>query len=261
ASCRAPSVNSSLFAMNSLPAFGQRARAALLGGTLAACMVAVGGCSREAPKAPEKGPVDVSVLTVQRADVPVTAIYVAETQSSQAVNIQARVSGFLDKRVYVEGSVVKNGQVLFQMDQKPFQAQVDAQAAALQRNQASPQVATQNLARTKPLAEQNALSQKDLDDATGQYQQAAAAVEQAKAQLEEAKLNLSYTTIRSPVDGVSSYAVVADGTYLNAQNSQLTTVSVLPPMWLNFSVSENEMERIRNDVRSGQLKLPGGGKF
>ena len=228
---------------------------------VAVCMVVVAGCSREAPKAPEKGPVDASVLTVQHADVPVTAIYVAQTQSSQAVNIQARVSGWLDKRKYIEGSVVKAGQVLFQMDQKPFQAQVDAQTAAMQRNQASLQVASQNLARTKPLAEQNALSQKDLDDATGQYQQAAAAVEQAKAQLEEAQLNLSYTTIRSPVDGVSSYAVVADGTYLNAQNSQLTTVSVLTPMWINFSVSENEMERIRNDVRSGQLKLPEGGKF
>ena len=177
------------------------------------------------------------------------------------MNIQARVSGFLDKRMYVEGSVVKAGQVLFQMDQKPFQAQVDAQAAAVQRQQAALAVAKANLDRTKPLAAQNALSQKDLDDATGQFQQASAAVEQAKAQLEEATLNLSYTTIRSPVDGVSSYAAVADGTYLSPQNSQLTTVSVLTPMWINFSVSENQMERIRNDVRSGQLKLPEGGSF
>ncbi len=127
-------------------------------------------------------------------------------RARRRVNIQARVSGWLDKRMYVEGSVVKAGQVLFQMDQKPFQAQLDGQQAALQRNQAALQVATQNLARTKPLAEQNALSQKDLDDAQGQYQQAAAAVEQGKAQVETAQLNLSYTTIRSPVDGVSSYA-------------------------------------------------------
>ena len=246
--------------MYTLTALGRFARVAIVGGTLVGIMV-VAGCSREAPKAAEKGPVDVTVLTVERKDVPVTAVYVAQTQSSQAVNIQARVSGFLDKRVYLEGAVVKNGQVLFQMDQKPFQAQVDAQNAALQRNQAALQVATQNLARTKPLAQQNALSQKDLDDAQGQYEQSAAAVEQSKAQLEEAKLNLSYTTIRSPVDGVSSYAVVADGTYLSPTNAQLTTVSVLTPMWINFSVSENEMERIRNDVRSGQLKLPDGGKF
>ena len=224
-------------------------------------MALVQGCSREAPKAVEKGPIAVTVMPVERKNAPVTAVYVAQTQSSQAVNIQARVSGFLDKRVYTEGSVVKSGQVLFQMDQKPFQAQVDAQAAALQRNQAALEVAKSNLARTKPLAQANALSQKDLDNAQGQYEQSAAAVEQSKAQLEEAKLNLSYTTIRSPVDGVSSYAAVADGTYLNPQNAQLTTVSVLTPMWVNFSVSENEMERIRNEVKAGLLKLPDGGRF
>ncbi len=227
---------------------------------LLASLLIVAGCGKQPPAA-EKAPPNVTVLTVERKDVPVTAIYVAQTQSSQAVNIQARVSGWLDKRMYMEGSVVKAGQVLFQMDPKPFQAQLDGQQAALQRNQAALQVATQNLARTKPLAEQNALSQKDLDDAQGQYQQAAAAVEQGKAQVETAQLNLSYTTIRSPVDGVSSYAAVADGTYLNPQNAQLTTVSVLTPMWINFSVSENELERIRNDVRNGLLKLPEGGKF
>src|SRR5437773_659129 len=80
----------------------------------------------------------------------------------------ARVAGFLDKRVYTEGAVVKAGQVLFRMDPKPFQAQVDAAAAAMQRNQAALEVAQANLARTKPLAQQNALSQKDLDDAQGQ---------------------------------------------------------------------------------------------
>ena len=237
----------------------RRARLALAG--CLACAVVAGGCGREAPKTLEKAPVAVTALTVARKDVPITAVYVAQTQSSQAVNIQARVSGFLDKRMYVEGALVKNGQVLFQMDPKPFQAQVDAAQAALQRNQAAFEVAKANLARTKPLAQQNALSQKDLDDAQGQFEQTAAAVEGSKAQLTEAQLNLSYTTIRSPVDGVSSYAVVADGTYLSPQNSQLTTVSVLTPMWINFSVSENEMERIRNEVRAGTLRLPAGGRF
>ncbi len=232
----------------------------LFWGALLGSLSLVSGCGKEAAPA-AKAPPTVTVLTVARKDVPATAVYVAQTQSSQAVNIQARVSGFLDKRVYIEGSVVKAGQVLFQMDQKPFQAQVDAQQAAMQRNQAALQVAKANLDRTKPLAQLNALSQKDLDDAQGQYEQSAAAVEQARAQLEEAKLNLSYTTIRSPVDGVSSFAAVADGTYLNPQNSQLTTVSVLSPMWINFSVSENEMQRIRNDVKAGRLKFPEGGNF
>ena len=213
------------------------------------------GCGKEVPKlAPP--PLEVSVVTVKPRDVDLSREYIAQTQSSQAVNIQARVSGFLDKRVYTEGSVVKAGQVLFRMDQKPFQAQLDAANAALQRNQAALQVATANLNRTKPLAAKNALSQKDLDDAQGQYEQSAAAVEQSKAQVESAKLDLSYTVISSPVNGVSSYAAVADGTYLSPQNAQLTTVSVLTPMWVNFSLSENEYLRIQNDIRDGRLKLP-----
>src|SRR4030095_13390219 len=125
-------------------------------------------------------------------------------------------------------------------DKNLFQAKVNAQSAALKRNQAALQVAKANLDRTKPLTAQNALSQKDLDDAQGQYEQAAAAVERGKAQVQEAKPNLSSTTITTPVTGVSSYAAVADGTYLNPQNSQLTTVSVLTPMRINFSVSEDE---------------------
>ncbi|HTS22656.1 MAG TPA: efflux RND transporter periplasmic adaptor subunit [Casimicrobiaceae bacterium] len=224
-------------------------------------VLGLAACGKPENKPAEKPPVDVTVVTVARKDTPVTGTYVAQTQSSQAVNIQARVSGFLDKRVYVEGSVVKAGQVLFRMDQKPFQAQVDAAKAALQRNQAALEVAKANLGRTKPLAEQNALSQKDLDDATGQFQQASAAVEQTKAQLEEAELNLSYTTITSPVTGVSSFAAVADGTYLSPQNSQLTTVSVLTPMWINFSVSENQMGRIRDEIQRGLLRMPAAGEF
>jgi membrane fusion protein (multidrug efflux system) len=218
-------------------------------------MAALAGCGKPPPK-PPPAPLDVSIMTIEARDVPVSTDFVAQTQSSQAVNIQARVSGFLDKRVYTEGAMVKAGQVLFRMDQKPFQAQVDAATAAMQRNQASLQVATANLNRTKPLAAKNALSQKDLDNAQGQYEQASAAVAQSKAQLDSANLDLSYTIIRSPVNGISSYAQVADGSYVSPQNSLLTTVSVLSPMWVNFSLSENEWQRIDNDVKAGRLVLP-----
>ena len=230
-----------------------RRHAALL--TTVAALALLAACGKEVPKLPPP-PLEVSIVTVQPRDIDISREYVAQTQSSQAVNIQARVSGWLDKRVYTEGAVVKAGQVLFRMDQKPFQAQLDAANAALQRNQAAMTVAKQNLDRTKPLAAKNALSQKDLDDATGQYEQSAAAVEQSKAQVTSAQLDLSYTVISSPVAGVSSYAAVADGTYLSPQNSQLTTVSVLSPMWVNFSLSENEFLRIQNDIRDGRLKLP-----
>lgn len=207
---------------------------------------------------PPVPPVAVTVLKIVPVDVPVNTIFVAQTQSSQAVNIQARVSGFLEKRVYTEGSAVKVGQVLFEMDKRPFQAQVDGAAAALQRQQAALEVARANFTRTKPLVEQNALSQRDLDDAQGQFEQSAAAVAQAKAQLDSAELDLSYATITSPVDGVSSFSAVADGTYLDAQNAQLTVVSVLSPIWINFSLSENDMERINREEKAGLLKPPEG---
>jgi membrane fusion protein, multidrug efflux system len=218
-------------------------------------------CNRGPATPPANGPVNVTTVTIVAHDEPIVPEFVAQTQSSQSVNIQARVAGFLDHRVYTEGSIVKAGQVLFLMDRKPFQAQVDANRAALTSSEAAMQVAEANLARTKPLAAQQALSQKDLDDATGQYEQSRAAVEQARAQLQQAELDLSYTTITSPVDGVSSYAAVADGTYLSTQNSQLTTISVLSPMWVNFSLSENEMARIRRESRAGRLRMPSADAF
>ena len=195
-------------------------------------------------------------LTVTPRDVPVTFEYVAQVQSSRQVNIQARVNGFLDKRVYTEGEIVKEGQTLFLMDQKPFKAQLDQAKAALAQQEAALEVARKNLARVKPLAAANALSQKELDDATGQFQSAAAAVAQAKAVVEQAEFNLSYTVIKSPVDGITSFAQQADGTYLNLMNSQLTTVAVLSPSYVNFSLSENDRLRYHDEVAKGLLREP-----
>lgn len=203
----------------------------------------------------------VSVMEIIQKDVPVAFEYVAQTQSSHLVNIQARVSGFLDKRLYTEGSMVKAGQVLFQMDAKPFQVQLAQAEAVLAKQRAVLETARLNLLRTRPLVAQNALSQKDLDDATGQYQSAAAALEQAKAQVEAAKLNLSYTTITSPINGISSFARQTDGTYISVQNSLLTSVAVLSPMWVNFSLSENEMQRYRDQIRKGLLTPPADNNY
>jgi membrane fusion protein (multidrug efflux system) len=113
-----------------------------------------------------------------------------------------------------------------------------------------------NLDRVKPLAEQNALSQKDLDDAKGTFESTSAAVEQAKAQLEMEQLNLSYCTITAPVTGITAAAMIQDGAYVSQTNSQLTTVSVLSPMWVNFSVSENDMKRFADRVANGQIIPP-----
>jgi membrane fusion protein (multidrug efflux system) len=195
--------------------------------------------------------VDVAVMGVTARDTPVTTEFVGQTQSSRQVEIRARVDGFLDKRVYTEGSMVKAGEVMFRMDPKPFQAQLNAALGALAAQRARLQVASDNLARVKPLTAQNALSEKDLDDAIGQEQAAAAAVETAKAQVEQAKLNLGYTTISSPLTGLSSYARVQEGAYVNSLNSLLTYVAQTDPIWVNFSISENEVLRIRGETERG----------
>jgi len=219
-----------------------------------------GGCGKKPTAAAPVAPA-VTVVTVTPKDEPVSAEFVGQTQSSHLVNIQARVSGFLDKRMYTEGALVKEGQVLFQMDPKPFQAQLSQARAALAQAEAARETARLNLERTRPLTALNALSQKDLDDATGQFQSAAAAVEQAKAQVETAELNLSYTTITTPVTGISSSARQTDGTYISSQNSLLTTVAAISPMWVNFSLSENQMQAYRDQSARGLLRMPKSARY
>jgi membrane fusion protein (multidrug efflux system) len=147
------------------------------------------------------------------------------------------------------------------MDPKPFQAQLSQARAALAQAEAAKETARLNLERTRPLTALNALSQKDLDDATGQFQSAAAAVEQSKAEVESAELNLSYTTISSPVTGVSSSAKQTDGTYISTQNSLLTTVAAISPMWVNFSLSENQMQAFRDQTARGLLRMPRDARY
>ncbi len=221
------------------------------------CALLLTACEKEAPKA-QRPPPEVTVMTVTPKTIPLSPTFVAQTESSRQVDIVARVSGFLDRIAYQEGDLVKEGQVLFQIDPKPFQAQLAAAKAALAQQEARLLTARQNLARVKPLAAQNAVSQKDLDDSVGQEQGAAAAVDAAKAAVIEAELNLSYTTIRSPVTGLASRSLQREGAYLNpqAESAYLTYVAALHPIWVNFSVSQNQMAKTRDMIQKGQLISP-----
>lgn len=214
------------------------------------------GCERHEAKPQARPPAEVTVLEIIPRDTPVSYEYVGQTESTRQVQIRARVDGFLDQRVYTEGSLVKAGDVLFQQDPKPFQAQLDAAKGALAEQQARLQTANDNLARVKPLTAQKALSQKDLDDAIGQQQAAAAAVETAKANVLQAQLNLGYTNITTPVTGLSSFAQVQDGAYVSASNSLLTYVAQIDTLWVNFSVSENDLLELRKERDAGELRLP-----
>jgi len=225
--------------------------------------LAVAGCGQDgtgggaAPAA-----VPVGVVTVRAADVPFVAEFVGETESSQEVEIRARVEGFLERIAYREGALVAEGDLLFQMDRKPFATALDTARAELQAQQARLSTAVANLQRIEPLAAEDALSQKDLDDARGARDAAVAAVEAAKSRVQQAEINLGYTTIRSPVTGATSFARKQPGSFIApGADSLLTYVSALDPMRVNFSVSENDQLKLNRQVQEGKLKLPEGDRY
>jgi len=223
---------------------------------LAAAALGMAACKKAAPPPAAQQAVPVQVFKTTAQDLPVTFDFVGQTESDQAVDIRARVAGFLIKRNYTEGAVVKADQLLFEIDHKPFQAQLDAARAQLAQQKARLEVARANLARVKPLAARNALSQKDLDDANGNFHEAAAGVEQAQAEVKTQELNLSYTYVRSPVEGVSSFAALPVGAYVSTTNSLLTTVSTLQPMRINFSISEPQTLAFRAQQQARTLVAP-----
>jgi membrane fusion protein (multidrug efflux system) len=199
--------------------------------------------------------VPAGVITVTATDVPYVGEFVGETESSQEVEIRARVEGFLDSIAYREGALVNKGDVLFQMDRKPFEAALAAAQAEMQAQRARLETASANLARVGPLAAEDALSQKDLDDAQGARDAAVAAVEGARSRVQQAEINLSYTTILSPVNGVTSFARKQPGSFIApGADSLLTYVAALDPMRVNFSISENELLRYRKLMAEQKLR-------
>ncbi len=203
-------------------------------------------CSKEAPPPVRQAP-EVGVITIEPQTIPYTPVFVAQTESSRQVNIVARVSGFLDSIAYQEGELIKQGQLMFKLDPKPFQAQLNAAQGELSAQQARFAMAEVTIGRVKPLADQDALPQTDLDKAKGELDTARAAVFSAQAKVEEAQINLGYTTITSPVTGVASRALQRQGAYVNAlaESANLTYVAALDPIWVNFSISQNQMARFQ----------------
>ena len=220
--------------------------------TMAIILLVVFGCQEEVEV--KQAPVEVNAIKVEPQTVPVSTSFVAQIESSHQVEIMARVNGFLDKILYQEGDVVKQGQKLFLMDQKPFIAQVEAARGALSNNEAQLWTAQANLNRIKPLAELDAASKSDLDNAIGSVKSAKAAVHTARARLEQTELDLSYTVIKAPVAGVTGEALVREGTYLTAgPGGHLSYVAQIDPIWVNFSVSQNQLDASRSQQAAGLL--------
>jgi membrane fusion protein (multidrug efflux system) len=231
-------------------------------GTALVCALLVIGCKKEKVRVAPMPTIEVTAIKVEPRTVPITFEWVAQTESSRQVEIRARVEGILEKRVYKEGAVVQEGEVMFEMERKPFEARLAAAKAELGEQEARLANARQTLQRVQGLSEKNVVSRQDLDDATNSERAAAAAVEAAKAKVTEAELNLGYTIIRAPITGLSSYAVKHDGSYIGGgADSMLTYVAALDPIRVNFSISENQVLRFRDEIKAGRLVVPADDAF
>lgn len=205
------------------------------------------GCTKE--QKVEVMPPEVQVVDVIPRDVPIYQEWVGTMDGLVNATIRAQVSGYLIKQNYREGDLVKKGQVLFEIDPRPFAAAVAQAKGELARQEAGYENAKLTLARVKPLAEQNALSKKDLDDATSREQATAASVLTAKAAVQKAELDLEFTRITSPIDGIAGIAKAQIGNLVGPGiKEELTTVSTVNPIKVYIQVSEQQYLKTREGM-------------
>lgn len=223
-------------------------------------LLALAACKPAAPP-PSPPPPAVTVITAEPRQVAVSYEYVGQTAGYREVEVRARVNGIIQRRNFKEGTPVKRGESLFTIDPAPFQVAVARAEADLGVAQARLEQARRDVARLKPVLEAKAVSQKELDDAVSAARISEAEVKSAQARLNEAKLSLSYTRVESPISGVSSRAVVSEGTLVSGPNVLLATVTQTDPMYVIFGIPDREYLAIRRDVEAGRLKLPQGNRF
>ena len=243
--------------------FTKKAHVAAAGLLLAVSLGALAGCEQKsaAPTGPPP-PMPVTVIPVQQANVPLTGQWVGTLDGYVNAQIQPQVSGYLLRQDYREGSLVSKGQVLFEIDQRPFQATLQQAQGQLGQAKALLGLQQTNVDRDKPLAEAHAIAQSQLDTDLAQKAQAAASVATAEAAVSTAQLNLGFTQVRSLISGVAGQATVQVGNLVSPQ-AVLTSVSQLNPIKAYFSISDSEylglIQRSKaggGDLLNGASKIP-----
>lgn len=221
---------------------------------IAAIGAATGGCGKFVPPSLPKGPLAVTVaLPVERV-VSDYQEFTGRTDAVQYVEVRSRVAGYIVEIPFTSGADVKKGDLLFQIDPRPYQAQLDLANAQLDMGKATLQLKTVELARAQRIAQTpGAISQQDIDKAVAEKAEAEAQVESAKANIETAKLNLEFAHITTPIDGMVSRNLLTIGNVVTPDNTLLTTVVSQDPIYGYFNVDERTMLTIRELVRSGKL--------
>lgn len=194
------------------------------------------GCKREAAPAPSTP--KVSVITVSPRDVPIYEQWIGTLDGYPNAQIRAQVTGYLMKQAYAEGSRVKTGDLLFEIDARPFQAALDQALGKLAQDQAMVDKTDLDVKRYTPLAKMQAVSEETLVDAVQANLGAKASVEADKAAVETARLNLGWTKVTSPVDGIAGIATAQIGDLVGQSGPVLTTVSTVDPIRAYFNINE-----------------------
>jgi membrane fusion protein, multidrug efflux system len=238
------------------------ARSAVAGAVVVALSL-LSACGQQAAQGAGPGggappPAEVGVVTVAPKAVGLATELPGRLEASRVAQVRARAAGILQKRLFTEGSDVKAGQPLFQIDSAPYQATAASAQAVLARAQANLTQASAQAERFKPLMEANAISKQDFINAVAAQKSAEADVAAAKASVQTAQINLGYAAVTSPIAGRIGRALVTEGALVGqGEATQLAVVQQINPMYVNFTQSTTDVLRLRKAVESGQFKRAG----
>jgi membrane fusion protein, multidrug efflux system len=210
---------------------------------------------------PEMPPPEVGVLVAHSKPLPLIREASARLAPTRASDVRARVPGVLQKRFYKEGSMVKEGQLLIQIDTAPYRAALAVANANLEQAEAASKNAAVTATRNRELVRQNLVSRKDLDDAEALERSSAAQVSAAKAQVETARINLSYANVTAPISGRAGQLRVLEGALVGqGEATLLTTIEQVDPIYVYFDQPASDFERLRRAQAAGQVTISEGNK-
>ena len=206
------------------------------------------GCERQAPASLERPPAPVSVAAAVTQDVPIYIDAVGKIVAREVVSIQPQVSGRITKIHFSDGADVKAGDVLFTIDPRPYQAQLNQAEASVAQAQAALNLAKTNFARVESISDPRAISRQDFDAKKNAVEVAEAELRQNRAAVETARLNLEYCTIRSPIDGRAGQRLVDLGNVVTPGNNPLLVIQRLDPIYADFTIPESDLTEVQRNM-------------
>jgi multidrug efflux system membrane fusion protein len=219
-------------------------------------MVLASGCGKSAPAGPQGfPPAVVTTAPVALRDVPDYLDEIGKTTAEEVVTITPQVSGKITDRLFTDGADLQEKQILFKIDSRPYDATLAAADAALQQSQAQLAYAQTEFNRMQSLLATKAVAQQDYDDKKNAVDVAAANVKASEAQLESARLNVEYCTITSPIAGRAGARLVDAGNIVTANTTSLLVIEKIAPIYVDFTVNEDDLPRVRQNMANGALKV------